>query len=298
MTIEQQTATSRDETLEVYALVGPSGTGKSHRAIKVAHDFQAEVIIDDGLIIKGNQILVGHTAKKQPTRIGAIKAALFQDKNQAEKARQTIKGLFPERILILGTSVGMVDKIAENLNLPAVTKYISIEDIASGREIEKARMMRSRYSKHVIPAPTVEVRKSFPGTLIDPLRVFLKPQSKTTGKSWLEQSVVRPTFTYYGRLTISRQALTAIASRAAEEIPGVKSAGKINLTQDDNGVAVELYPVLLFGSNLNSVSRHVQDIVREKIEYMTGLSVSSVNITVKDIVFEKDSKPVIPVKNS
>jgi uncharacterized alkaline shock family protein YloU len=273
---------------EVFALVGSSGTGKSHRAIKLAHECGAEIIIDDGLIIKANQIIMGHTAKRQPTRIGAIKAALFLDKSQAAKAREVIVELAPEKILILGTSRGMVDKIAEALGLPAVTKYIMIEDIASGKEIERARMMRSKYAKHVIPAPTVEVRKSFPGTLIDPLKVFLKSQNKTGRKSWLEQSVVRPNFTYYGKLTISRHALIAIAGRAAEEKRGVKSAGKINLTQSEDGLLVDLFPVFFFGTNLADIAADIQIAVKKQLEYMTGLSVTSVNVTVKDIVIEGD----------
>ena len=39
--------------MEVVAFVGPSGTGKSHRAIGVAHNNNCDAIIDDGLLIKG-----------------------------------------------------------------------------------------------------------------------------------------------------------------------------------------------------------------------------------------------------
>ena len=69
--------------MEVFALVGPSGTGKSHRATIVAHQFEAQAIIDDGLLIQGNRILAGASAKRQPTRIGAIKSALFMDDKHA-----------------------------------------------------------------------------------------------------------------------------------------------------------------------------------------------------------------------
>ena len=37
--------------MEVLALVGPSGTGKSHRALLVAHNNQADAIIDDSEIL-------------------------------------------------------------------------------------------------------------------------------------------------------------------------------------------------------------------------------------------------------
>ena len=43
--------------MDVIALVGPSGTGKSHRALLVAHKHQADAIIDDGILIKDAQAL-------------------------------------------------------------------------------------------------------------------------------------------------------------------------------------------------------------------------------------------------
>ena len=42
--------------MDVIALVGPSGTGKSHRALLVAHKHQADAIIDDGILIKDGKI--------------------------------------------------------------------------------------------------------------------------------------------------------------------------------------------------------------------------------------------------
>jgi ABC-type dipeptide/oligopeptide/nickel transport system ATPase component len=49
---------------KVFALVGESGTGKSFRAKLVAQKYGIEFIIDDGLLIRDNRILAGHSAKK------------------------------------------------------------------------------------------------------------------------------------------------------------------------------------------------------------------------------------------
>ena len=45
--------------ITTYALVGPSGTGKSFRARLVADKYKIEAIIDDGLLIKDERILKG-----------------------------------------------------------------------------------------------------------------------------------------------------------------------------------------------------------------------------------------------
>ena len=45
--------------IKVYAFVGPSGTGKSYRAQMVAGEKDTHFIIDDGLLIKENEVIAG-----------------------------------------------------------------------------------------------------------------------------------------------------------------------------------------------------------------------------------------------
>lgn len=51
--------------MRVVGFVGPSGTGKSHRAVWVARERGIDFIIDDGLLIRGAQIIAGKSAKKE-----------------------------------------------------------------------------------------------------------------------------------------------------------------------------------------------------------------------------------------
>ena len=273
--------------MEVYALVGPSGTGKSHRAALLAHRTGAEIIIDDGLVIKGNQIITGISAKKQPTRIGAIKTALFTREDQREAAREAIAEMALRKVLILGTSKKMTDKIARALGLPGVSSYIHINQIASSKEIRKARFMRSQHSKHVIPAPTVEVKKSFPETIIDPLQVFMRRKGHRGHKGWLEQSVVRPTFTMYGKLAIAPGALKTIVTLAAGLVPGVASVKRAGIHRNDYEVGIEIEILAGAKMNLNEISRGVQGFVKDQVENMTGLTVKNVNVTVVGIKAEE-----------
>lgn len=277
--------------METFALVGPSGTGKSHRATNVAHQLEAQVIIDDGLLIQGNRILAGTSAKRQPTRIGAIKSALFMDEKQVQEIKEALLNLSPNRVLILGTSAEMAQKIAARLGLPALSKVLTIEDVASEKEIRKARFLRSQFSKHVIPAPTLEVKKSFPGTLVDPLQVFLRKKGVTGGKkNWLEQSVVRPTFTFHGRLSIANSALAAIAGHAASSVKGVFHAGKINVNVEQEGVVtIDIAPTFTYGYPLHLVAAEVQFRVKQAVEEMTGLLVKMVNVQVKGLNFAKET---------
>lgn len=274
--------------MEVYALVGPSGTGKSHRAVNLAHQIDAQAIIDDGLLIQGNRILAGSSAKQQPTRISAIRSALFMDNRRAEVMKEALGNLNLNRILILGTSLGMVERIASRLGLPTPCRIIKIEEVASEKEIRKAKYLRTCYSKHVIPAPTLEVKKSFPNTLVDPLKIFMRKKGGPSGKKdWLEQSMVRPTFTYNGRLTIANSALSAIAGHAATSIKGVTSTGKITVNVEQDGlVSVDVAPVISFGLNLHDVATQIQYKIKQSMEDMTGLQVKSVNVQIKGLSFD------------
>lgn len=51
--------------MEIVALVGQSGSGKSYKAIMLAKEKSIEYIIDDGLLIKGNKIVAGKSAKEK-----------------------------------------------------------------------------------------------------------------------------------------------------------------------------------------------------------------------------------------
>ena len=187
--------------MDVIALVGPSGTGKSHRALFVAHKHAANAIIDDGILIKDGKIIAGKSAKKEQNRIMAVRRAIFILPGHAEEVRTAIEKTKPHRILILGTSEHMVHKIAKALKLPSIKEIIHIEDIATKAEIAKAQFHRLKEGKHIIPVPTIELRPHFSGYLIDPLQSFFKHSSRKRRRLG-EKSIVRPIFSYYGKLDI------------------------------------------------------------------------------------------------
>ena len=181
--------------MKVYAFVGPSGTGKSHRAQMVARSKNTEYIIDDAILIKGNKILCGESAKKSATKIEAVKRALFSFDGQVEEMNKVLSEEKPESILILGTSDDMVQKIVRNLKLPEIIETIYIEDVSSPQEIAAAKSARMSGGKHVIPVPTFELKKDFSGYLLDPLQIF-RWKGRSSQPLLIEKSIVRPTFSY------------------------------------------------------------------------------------------------------
>ena len=100
---------------KVFALVGRSGTGKSFRSKLVAEKYGIELIIDDGLLIRGDKIVAGKSAKKEQVFLKAIKTALFDEEAHRDEVTLALQRENFKRILIIGTSERMVAKIASRL---------------------------------------------------------------------------------------------------------------------------------------------------------------------------------------
>jgi len=268
--------------IKVYAFVGPSGTGKSYRAQMVASENNINYIIDDGLFIKENEVIAGESAKKAPTKIETVKKALFLDEMQKKEFRNAVSKYKPDKILILGTSDGMVKKIAENLGLPQIEKTIYISDIASPEEMAEAKRIRTTEGKHVIPVPTFEIKKDFSGYILDPLQIF---KSKGRGnKPYIsEKSIIRPTFSYLGKFTISDTVFRQIAEHIAKKDEAIHKILKTRIENDGEGPNIYIEVLVVYGYNVVDVLMKFKSKVIKEIQKLTTMNVQSIEILAKGI---------------
>ena len=278
--------------MEVIALVGPSGTGKSHRALLVAHNNQADAIIDDGLYIKDGKIIAGKSAKREKNKVLAVKRAIFVLPGHAREVAEAIESTHPKCILLLGTSENMVQKIAKALKIPPVSRFIHIEDIATQSEMDKARYHRLREGKHIIPVPTIELKPHFSGYLVDPINSLLKKKPREGKARRLgEKSIVRPMFSYYGKLIIDDWALKAIVRRLLVDGENVTKVADVRIEHaykgdgevgfEASGMVISCDVVVSYGKHIPTLVQQLQSQVRKEMEYMTGMVVKKVNITIK-----------------
>ena len=247
--------------MEVVAFVGSSGTGKSHRALVVAHENNIECIIDDGILIHDNKIVAGFSAKKESSRLKAVRRAIFQDEVQVKSVREQLDKINPNKLMIIGTSDNMVKKI--------------------------------------IPVPTMELKPHFRGYLIDPIKTMwrrrtLKKQDQDTlgqiGSEGFERSVVRPAFSYYGRLTFDDDVIIKLIRNGLKKVVGVDESSVISFKKSDkgqNGLVVDMAVVIEHGYPVKSLMQQVQKSVRNEIEYITGMSIERMSIKVKNIIETK-----------
>lgn len=278
--------------MHIFALVGASGTGKSHHALFVAQEYHIEMIIDDGLLIERSRILAGHSAKRSPTRVGAIKTALFTEDSHALEVARIIQDRQPRSILILGTSTGMVEKICQRLKLPPPETFINIESIASPREINKARQIRDQFGTHVIPAPTVEVKPRLSGNLISPLRSFFRRRSSQdhplpARHLWVEQTVVRPSFNYLGRFFIANNVISEIVVHTCRDLTGISRCGKIGVDNSEQGLLLHVDTYVVYGHHIPMVLTEAQKRIKETVEQMTSLHIIAIDMHAVQLVLEE-----------
>ncbi len=268
--------------IKVYAFVGPSGTGKSYRAQMIANENDINYIIDDGLFIKDNQVIAGSSAKKAPTKIETVKHALFMTNEEKEEIKQAIKKYKPNGILILGTSDSMVHKIAQNLELPEISKIIYIQDIATKQEMETARRIRTTEGKHVIPVPTFEIKKDFSGYLLDPLQIF-KTKGKGNAPYISEKSIIRPTFSYLGNFTISDNVFKQLVEHISQKLPFIYKINKIRVDSIDTVPTMYIEIILVYGYNIIDSVNEFKEKIRKEIDKSTAMGVNKIDIVAKGI---------------
>jgi ABC-type oligopeptide transport system ATPase subunit len=278
---------------KVFALVGESGTGKSFRAKLVAQRYAIDFIIDDGLLIKDNRILAGHSAKKEHSFLAAVKVALFDEKSHRDEIARKLQSEKFKRILLLGTSEKMVYKIAARLQLPPPQKIIKIEDIATQDEIEKAMRTRRIEGKHVIPVPSIEIKRNYPNIFYNAIRIFkrrIAPAGIGPVPTLHEKSVVRPEYSKRGKVIISQAALSQMVIHCVDEYNQNIKIKKILVKDAEMGYRLVITIDVPYGIQLGGNIHELQQYIIENIERYTGILIEEVNIII-DKVTESTTPP-------
>ena len=275
--------------IKVYAFVGPSGTGKSYRAQMIASERGISFIIDDGLLIKENEVIAGESAKKAATKVATVKHALFYEESEREPIIKAFKKYKPESILILGTSDGMVQKIAANLGLPEISETIYITDVATEEEMKTARRIRVTEGKHVIPVPTFEIKKDFSGYLLDPLQIF-KSKGKGQQPYISEKSIIRPTFSYLGKFTISDLVFRQIIEYLAVQTPAIHKILKARVDNFGEGVKIYMEVSIVYGFNVVEGLNKFKEKSRKEIEKLTAMNVVELDVVAKNIYVPQEEE--------
>jgi len=270
--------------MKVYTLIGPSGTGKSYHVPHLAQKYKIDCIIDDGLLISEGRIIAGRSAKAEINKIRATKIALFYFSPDRQAVKRALKKLAPQNIMILGVSLPMVEKICEHLELPPPEEILEIEKIASPQEIELALSARENEGKHTIPVPLVELKRNLWNSLVDTVPVTIWRWFYSSR----EKTVVRPPFSYLGKLVVSEKALLSLLNFFLSRFPWIEEIKGLSIRQFEGGVEIVVNCVINSGFSLSQAGHLTQKRLKEGLEYLTGVDVRAVNVNVEGIAYREE----------
>jgi len=269
---------------KVFALVGESGTGKSFQAKLVTQKYRIDLIIDDGLLIRDNRILAGHSAKKEKSFMAAVKVALFDEKSHRDEVARRLQNEKYKRILVIGTSEKMVNKIAARLQLSPPSKIIKIEDISTQEDIDNAIRSRRIEGKHIIPVPSIEVKKSYSNIFFSTIQIFKRRITPVAIPTLHEKSVVRPEYSKRNKLFISEAALTQLVTQSVGEYNKEIKIKKILVKETSMGyrlvITIDIPYGIQLGGNIGKMQQHIIN----DIERYTGIFIEEVNIIIDKII--------------
>jgi hypothetical protein len=193
-----------------------------------------------------------------------------EHRNEVLKA---IKQYKIKRLLIIGTSKRMVDKIASTLNLGPISRYIDVTEIRTPSEIKMALYVRNTQGKHVIPVPYMQIEQNFFKKMIMKGKQLFSHKREYIG----ETTIVHPDFTQ-GTIHISDKVFKAIVERTVNQFENlVCNHVEINLYQIPS-VQVHVSLHLPVKRSLKELGIEIQKQIIDEYQKIFELELDSVNI--------------------
>ncbi|EJW93849.1 protein containing DUF322, partial [gut metagenome] len=142
--------------------------------------------------------------------------------------------------------------------------------------------------KHIVPVPSVELKPHFTGYFADlPYNIFSKHRRQ---EKEADRSIVRPAFSFYGKLLIADNAIEDIIKIIGKKSDGVERITDLSVrrrSDNSKGIVIYVEVVLYYGVKIFSVTRQLQAKIKEKVEYMTAMQVKNVNVSIRSLALRK-----------
>ncbi|WP_062198188.1 ATP-binding cassette domain-containing protein [Massilibacterium senegalense] len=263
----------------IFALIGPSGTGKSTVAKNIAKKYHIPAIIDDGLLIINGKKIAGTSAKYEKTKLAAVKRAIFFYEDHQKEVINALRQYPITRLLILGTSEKMIKRIVEALKLPGIQKIFTIDSVLSEEEIAAAKFSRSVEGFHTIPISSTQIDEHFYTQLLTKVMTIFSPKKGNIGK----QTIVHPSF-HRDRITIENQVIRDYILHFSRPTPFVQEV--LSVTIKRNGfyvINIQLHCTIRLLQNLmDDITSWHRELV-ELLKKMVGIPILHCNLEIHKV---------------
>lgn len=268
--------------MKVFALVGKSGTGKSTSILQYCYENRIPAFIDDGLLIVNGKKAAGTSAKYENNYIRAIKRATFHFNDHRLEVINAIQSLSIKQLLIVGTSIKMVDQIASKLNLGKIDQYIDVTEVRSSKEIKMALFVRKTQERHVIPIPYIQIEANrFKKLMKKGKKIFSKQQTYIG-----ENTIIQPNFTK-GTISIYEHVMKDLISYTCRDLENIEKVKDIRYYFDPSP-RLSLQVDLICSRNQNVIVpiEKMQVKLAQTILSLLEIELESIDVHLSSIKFE------------
>jgi cytidylate kinase len=277
----ERTASPDLSAIEVLAFVGAAGTGKSQRASQVARQYGVDFVIDDGLVVSKGQIMAGRSAKSEKNLVRAIRRALFEYTPHRTEVVTFLASRGPCRVMVIATSVSMMEKIVKKLGLNPPGKILDITEVASSEEIHNALKERREKKQHVVPVSRTQIQRNFAGKLVSQLKDLFKTRDRQDES----RTVVKPPFSFDGRVIIEEEAIIAMIRRLIVMGDHIRQVRELTIVPEGDVLNVNLVLDLKLGNkSALYIGRLLQKKLSVGLSFFTGIEVKKVNVTINEFI--------------
>lgn len=98
-----------------------------------------------------------------------------------------------------------------------------------------------------------------------------------------EKSIIRPTFSYLGKFTISDTVFRQILEYLATKTPAIHKVLKTRVENYGEGPIIYMEVMITYGNNVVDSLKSFKEKARKEIEKLTSMNVVSIDVVAKSI---------------
>lgn len=104
-----------------------------------------------------------------------------------------------------------------------------------------------------------------------------------------EKSIIRPTFSYMGKFTISDTVFKQIIEYLANKEPSIYKVVRTRVNKGEFGTEIYMEVIVNYGQKIVDVLQNFQIKSKKEIERLTAMNVSKIDVMAKGINIPKGS---------
>lgn len=118
--------------------------------------------------------------------------------------------------------------------------------------------------------------------MLDPLQIF-KSKGKGQQPYISEKSIIRPTFSYMGKFTISDVVFRQILEYLAQKTPAIHKVLKTRVENYGEGAKIYMEVSVVYGFNVVDGLNNFKEKSKKEIETLTAMNVTKLEVVAKNI---------------